>query len=500
MEAIAQERPEAELTSADWLLRYCSYRMHMTPDEHARLRDGLERAVEREPRRAIIWACLSQLYIDEFRFGFNSRPTALDGALDRALAASRRSVELDRTCQQGHQALAEVHFFRRDTQAFRTAAEQAMTLNPRNTDVLADMGLMLVHIGDFEHGAKITRHAMDINPHHAGWYHFSLIWESCNNGDYEKALEHATRVNMPGLFWQPLVVASLCGLLGRRTEAATAVNELRKLDENIEVNARHFIECWHYSSGLMDRIVEGLRKAGLEIAPEKGPAAEPAVTIDQARSSVQDTSGAARADEGFWVAVLPFKYTGTNADLTALAEGLTEEIVTGLSRFSYLRVIARGSTARFKSEALDVRSAGKELGARYVMGGSLRQAGTKLRVAVQLVDATSGAHLWAETYERDFHPEALFELQDDLVPRIVSTVADQHGILAHSMSEAIRNLRDGQLTPYEAVFRVFGLHERMSLQEHADVRDLLEHAVRNAPDQSDCWAMLATRSGNAAAQ
>ncbi|MCA1850381.1 MAG: serine/threonine-protein kinase, partial [Acidobacteria bacterium] len=111
-------------------------------------------------------------------------------------------------------------------------------------------------------------------------------------------------------------------------------------------------------------------------------------------------SGAARADEGFWVAVLPFKYSGNNADLTALAEGLTEEIVTGLSRFSYLKVIARSSTSRYANESVDVRSAGKELGARYVMEGSLRQAGTKLRLAVQLVDTISGAHLWAENYER----------------------------------------------------------------------------------------------------
>src|SRR4029077_21276470 len=108
---------------------------------------------------------------------------------------------------------------------------------------------------------------------------------------------------------------------------------------------------------------------------------------------------------GFWVAVLPFKYSGNNADLTALAEGLSEEIVTGLSRFSYLRVIARGSTAKYSSEAGDIRAIGKELGARYVMEGSLRQAGTKLRIAVQLVDASSGAHLWAETYERGFSPE-----------------------------------------------------------------------------------------------
>ena len=85
--------------------------------------------------------------------------------------------------------------------------------------------------------------------------------------------------------------------------------------------------------------------------------------------------------------MLPFRYSGTNADLAALAEGLSEEIVTGLSRFSYLRVIARGSTLRYANQAADVRTVGKEIGARYVMEGSLRQAGSQLRVAVQLVDA-----------------------------------------------------------------------------------------------------------------
>ena len=87
---------------------------------------------------------------------------------------------------------------------------------------------------------------------------------------------------------------------------------------------------------------------------------------------------------------------------------------------------------------MDVRSAGKELGARYVMEGSLRQAGARLRLAVQLVDTISGAHLWAETYDRAFIPDAVFELQDDLVPRIVSTVADMHGVLPRSMSEVVR--------------------------------------------------------------
>ena len=213
-------------------------------------------------------------------------------------------------------------------------------------------------------------------------------------------------------------------------------------------------------------------------------------TAPAPRPVVEGNSGAARAEEGFWVAVLPFKYNGANADLTALAEGLTEEIVTGLFRFSYLRVISLSSTSRYAHGAIDVRSAGKELGARYVMEGSLRQAGTKLRIATQLVDASSDVNLWAETYERPFRPEAIFELQDDVVPRIVSTVADTHGVLPHTMSEVLRNRNPDQLTPYEAVLRSFAHFQRVNAEEHAAARAGLERAVQQAPGNADCWAML----------
>jgi serine/threonine protein kinase/tetratricopeptide (TPR) repeat protein len=201
-------------------------------------------------------------------------------------------------------------------------------------------------------------------------------------------------------------------------------------------------------------------------------------------------SGAARTEEGFWVAVLPFKYGGSHADITALAEGLTEDIVTGLSRFSYLRVISHSSTLRYAHGAVDVRSAGKELGARYVMEGSLRQAGSRLRIAVQLVDAVSGAHLWAESYDRPFQSEAVFELQDEVVPKIVSTVADTQGVLPHSMGESLRNKEPNQLSPYEAVLRSFTYLQRVNAEDHAAARDGLERAVQQAPGYAPAWAML----------
>ena len=241
-------------------------------------------------------------------------------------------------------------------------------------------------------------------------------------------------------------------------------------------------------------VKHGLRISLLNLYDENAGNPELPAKMRQNKEETTTTTSdvSVRREEGFWIAVLPFKYSGSNADLTALAEGLTEDIVTGLSRFSYLKVIARSSPSRFATDSLDVRSAGKELGARYVMEGSLRQAGTKLRIAVQLVDASSGAHLWAESFDRPFSPEAVFDLQDDLVPRIVSTVADMYGVLPHSMSEAVRGKDPDKLSPYEAVLRSFSYHERLTPEEHAAARASLERAVQQAPGYADGWTMLSS--------
>jgi TolB-like protein/Tfp pilus assembly protein PilF len=230
-----------------------------------------------------------------------------------------------------------------------------------------------------------------------------------------------------------------------------------------------------------------LRELQSEPASSPSPALPRPVAATDTRPP---SSGAARADEGFWIAVLPFKHHGSDPSLESTAEGMSEAIVTGLSRFSYLRVISPGSTARYASETADARSVGQALGARYILDGGLRQAGSTLRVSVQLIDAVSGAHLWAETYDRAFRADGIFQLQDDLVPRIVSTVADTHGILPHSMSETLRGKSPDALTPYEAVLRGLAQVISVSPEQHASVRDGLERAVREAPGYADAWALL----------
>lgn len=210
------------------------------------------------------------------------------------------------------------------------------------------------------------------------------------------------------------------------------------------------------------------------------------------RAREKPAPGQSRSEEGFRVAVLPFKCASIgNAELAPLVEELAVEIVTGLSRFSYLRVIAPIPSMLHSQAITDIRAVGQELGARYIVDGSIRKRSENLLISVQLVDASSGVHLWAEIYERPFQPERVSSLKDDIVPRVVSTIADTYGVLTHTMSEALRTKSPSTLSPYEAVLRCFGYYARITPDEHAEVRASLESALAEAPNNADVAAMLA---------
>jgi TolB-like protein/tetratricopeptide (TPR) repeat protein len=259
----------------------------------------------------------------------------------------------------------------------------------------------------------------------------------------------------------------------------TAINKIRETLADSAERPR-FIETL---SRRGYRFIAAIGSADLETKTQSADASV------HSRSRMKNTSRS-RADDGFWIAVLPLKLSDADADLADRATALIEEIVTGLSRFSYLRVISVGSTLQYAGKSVDVRAAGRELGARYVIEGSLRHAGARVRVAAQLIDCNSGVHLWAETYDRPFSSQTAYDLFDDVVPQIVSTIADTHGVLTRSMSEALRTRDPSRLSPYEAVLRSFAHFQRVSAEEHGPARAALERAVQQAPNYPDAWAML----------
>ncbi len=121
------------------------------------------------------------------------------------------------------------------------------------------------------------------------------------------------------------------------------------------------------------------------------------------------------------IAVLPFQNMSGDAEQEYFADGMIEDIITALSRFKSLFVIARNSSFTYKGKAVDVKQVGRELGVRYVLEGSVRKAGTRLRVTGQLIDVATGTHLWADRFEGT--PDDIFLLQDEVTERVVSAIA-----------------------------------------------------------------------------
>src|SRR6516165_3209253 len=120
------------------------------------------------------------------------------------------------------------------------------------------------------------------------------------------------------------------------------------------------------------------------------------------------------------IAVLPFQNMSGDPDQEYFADGMVEDIITALSRFKWLFVIARNSSFTFKGKAVDIKEIGRRLGVRYVLEGSVRKAGKRVRITGQLIDASTGAHLWADRFERELTD--VFALQDEVTAAVISAI------------------------------------------------------------------------------
>jgi adenylate cyclase len=164
----------------------------------------------------------------------------------------------------------------------------------------------------------------------------------------------------------------------------------------------------------------GQRQRLIKTHLRKGVRFVGAVREEPQHSAEQPTPAPALPDRPS-IAVLPFTNMSGDPEQEYFSDGITEDIITELSRFSELLVIARNSTFQYKGKAVDVRQVGRELGVRYVLEGSIRRDGDRVRISAQLIDAVNGAHRWAERYDRKH--EDVFTIQDEVARTIVAMLA-----------------------------------------------------------------------------
>jgi adenylate cyclase len=174
----------------------------------------------------------------------------------------------------------------------------------------------------------------------------------------------------------------------------------------------------------------------------------PSETQQTARVRFAETESAPPLPDKPSIAVLPFQNMSGDPEQEYFADGMVEEIITALSRFKSLFVIARNSSFTFKGRAIDVREVGRRLGVRYVLEGSVRKASEKVRITGQLIDAITGVHIWTDRFERDLTD--VFALQDEVTVAVVSAI--QPKLLQNEIAVAARR-RPENLTAYDFYLR-----------------------------------------------
>src|SRR5207249_9810095 len=185
------------------------------------------------------------------------------------------------------------------------------------------------------------------------------------------------------------------------------------------------------------------------------------------------------------IVVLPFVNMSNDPDQEYFSDGLTEDLTSDLSKISSLFVIARNSAFTYKGKAVKVQDVSKELGVRYVLEGSVRRADDQVRITAQLIDATTGGHLWSERYDRPL--KNLFALQDEIVQKIVTTLKLQLTLWEQGI--LVRKTTDN-LEAYDYYLRGVEYVYRTTKEANAQARQMYEKAIELDPQYAVAYVAL----------
>ena len=249
-----------------------------------------------------------------------------------------------------------------------------------------------------------------------------------------------------------------------------------------QVKARLDLQVSDLGTTHLKNIADPMRVFSLQVGPPSPSKQSPAV---EAKSEAIRPAPLPAPDKPS-IAVLPFSNMSDDPQQEYFADGISEDIITALSKLSQLFVIARNSSFTFKGKNVHIGEVGKSLGVRYILEGSVRKSGARVRITAQLIDATTNGHLWAERFDRDLTD--IFAVQDDVTTQIVSALALNLSAVDRQ-SMAVERLDN--LEAYDCFLRGRELFERQTKGANRDAQLLLRRALKLAPTFAPALAFLA---------
>jgi tetratricopeptide (TPR) repeat protein len=249
-----------ELEAYEAVMRYHHYGITLDFRAYEEALQALEKTVALDAEYALAWALLSILYFDAFTFSFGD----LKNPIERGTEAARKAIAIDPFCQHAYFGMCFAHLLQRNEEEVIRNANKIIELNPNAGILVGTAGWFLAMAGQYDKGFGLIEQSMQLNPFFPSWFHFPHFLNYYLDGKFGDALERIKKFGLPDFFWNPLMQAAVLGQLGRIAEAQAALQRLLSLKPEFPGRARFYIGCFLIKDKWVDRMLEGLKKAGLK--------------------------------------------------------------------------------------------------------------------------------------------------------------------------------------------------------------------------------------------
>jgi TolB-like protein len=253
--------PPSDAQTYHAILRYYQFDAQFSAATFFNALEALEQATAREPECGLAWSMLARLYAGNHSLELFDRPTPLE----KAGTFAERGVQLDPANQRTRLILSFVRLLQSNLTGALSEVDRALALNPRALILKDHIGYLMTLCGDWDRGPALIRKAIQLNPYYDVIVHHALWVDFVRQKDDEQAYLETLNFRMPTLFWEPLLKASVLGMLGRIDEGRQAMAELLKLKPDFQRDGRRLIRNYLKFDEILDRTVKGLQRCGLEI-------------------------------------------------------------------------------------------------------------------------------------------------------------------------------------------------------------------------------------------
>ncbi len=316
----------------------------------------------------------------------------------------------------------------------------------------------------------------------------------------ERILSSSVFIASPSLsqFLQFVVTETLAGRAGQikaYTVATKAWGRERDFDPQADPIVR--IQAGRLRRALHDYYADEGLAAPIRIELPKGTYVPRFTAVAAQYEETEHTPAAEIITEGPVLAVLPFHSLSSDASQDHFVDAIGDELTVYFSRFQGLAVIAYHSCRRFSNTTQSVPEIGRQLGADFLVTGTVYRDKKRLRLSVALNDAHDGLQVWAQQFDRELTAATLFDVQDEIIERIVAIIGSNYGVIPRLVAQTARAKRIDDLTVYEAVLRRADFLMNVTPEAHQEARQALEQAVETAPTYAPAWAALGGMYTNA---